>query len=144
MVDDINDYIGACQVGITAMSIGIGALGEPVIAGLLEPIFGNALGHGLSVAISVVIAYLVITSAHIVAGELVPKIYAIDHAESVLRRIARPLRLSRILFHPFIVVLTAVSYRILRVFGVDPEKVGEEGGTPDEIKRIIAESYTGG
>jgi CBS domain containing-hemolysin-like protein len=144
MLDDINDYIGACQVGITAMSIGIGALGEPVIAGILEPLFGDAIGHGLSVAISVGIAYLMITSAHIVAGELVPKIYAIDHAESVLRRISKPLKWSRILFHPFIVVLTAVSYRILRVFGVDPDKVGEEGGTPDEIKRIIAESYTGG
>jgi CBS domain containing-hemolysin-like protein len=144
MVDDINDYIGACQVGITAMSIGIGALGEPVVAGILEPLFGGAVGHAASVAISVGIAYLLITSAHIVAGELVPKIYAIDHAEGVLRRISKPLKWSRILFHPFIVVLTAVSYRILRVFGVDPDKVGEEGGTPDEIKRIIAESYTGG
>src|SRR4051812_13464314 len=144
MVDDINDYIGACQVGITAMSIGIGALGEPVVAGLLEPLFGDAISHGLAVAISVGIAYLIITSAHIVAGELVPKIYAIDRAEGVLVRIARPLKWSRVLFHPFIVVLTAVSNRILRLLGVDPDAVGEEGGTPEEIKRIITQSYTGG
>ena len=63
-------------------SIGIGALGEPVLADLFEPWFGNVVGHGLAVAVSVTIAYLIITSAHIVAGELVPKLYAIDRAEA--------------------------------------------------------------
>jgi magnesium and cobalt exporter, CNNM family len=143
-VDDIGDYISAVQVGITMTSIGIGALGEPVLADLLEGLFGKPLSHGVSVVISVTVAYLLITSAHIVAGELVPKLYVIDKAEGVARRVARPLRFFRILFHPFIVVLTAISYRILRWLGVDPEKVAEEGGTPEELKALIAESYTGG
>jgi CBS domain containing-hemolysin-like protein len=143
-IDDIGDYISAVQVGITMTSIGIGALGEPVIADLLEPIFGGPLSHGVSVLISVIVAYLLITSAHIVAGELVPKLYVIDKAENVARRLARPLRFFRRLFHPFIVVLTAVSDRILRALGVDPDKVAEEGGTPEELKALIAESYTGG
>jgi CBS domain containing-hemolysin-like protein len=143
-IDHIGDYISAVQVGITMTSIGIGALGEPVLADLLEPVFGGPLSHGVSVAISVTVAYLLITSAHIVAGELVPKLYVIDKAEGVARRLARPLRFFRRLFHPFIVVLTAISYRILRWLGVDPGKVAEEGGSPEELKALIAESYTGG
>ena len=62
-VDDIGDYISACQVGITMASIGIGALGEPAIAHMLEPLLGGPLGHTAAVAISVVIAYLLITVA---------------------------------------------------------------------------------
>jgi len=84
-IDEIGDYISTVQVGITMTSIGIGALGEPVLADLFEPWFGNVVGHGLAVAASVTIAYLIITSAHIVAGELVPKLYAIDRAEGVAR-----------------------------------------------------------
>src|SRR4051794_3598111 len=63
-IDEIGDYISAVQVGITMASIGIGALGEPVLADLLEPVFGGPLSHGVSVAIAVTVAYLLITSAH--------------------------------------------------------------------------------
>ncbi len=143
-VDEIGDYIPAVQVGITMTSIGIGALGEPVLADLLEPLFGGPLSHGISVAVSVTVAYLLITSAHIVAGEIVPKLYVIDKAEAVARRLARPLRFFRRLFTPFIVVLTAISDRILRALGVDPDVIAQEGGTPEELKALIAESYSGG
>jgi CBS domain containing-hemolysin-like protein len=143
-IDDIGDYISAVQVGITMTSIGIGALGEPALAHLLEPVFGGPLSHGVSVVIAVTVAYLLITSAHIVAGELVPKLYVIDKAEGVARRLARPLRFFRRLFHPFIVVLTAISDRILRWLGVDPDTVTEESGSPEELKALIAESFTGG
>jgi CBS domain containing-hemolysin-like protein len=143
-IDDIGDYISASQVGVTLMSIAIGAVGEPVLAGLFEDVLGDAPSHGIAVVVAVVVAYLMITSAHIVAGELVPKFYVIQHAEGVARRVARPFRFFRRLFAPFIVVLTAVSDRILRVLGVDPDALPDEGGSPDELKAIIAESYTGG
>ncbi len=143
-LDSINDYISACQVGITMASIGIGAVGEPAVANLLEPWLGNVLAHGVSVAISVFIAYLVITSIHIVFGELVPKLAVLGAAENIARRAARPLQWSRVLFHPFIVVLNGVSLRILKVIGIDPTRRAEEGGSPEEIRRIIAESMTGG
>src|SRR5437763_15571472 len=141
--EQIGDYISACQVGITMASIGIGALGEPTIAHLLEPALGPALGHTLAVAISVVIAYLLITTAQSIIGEIVPKLYAIQHAEVLARRIAPPLRFFRVLFHPFIVVLNASSFSILRMLGTDP-KAEPEGGTPDELKRLIAQSTSGG
>jgi CBS domain containing-hemolysin-like protein len=140
-LDDISDYISTCQVGITFTSIGIGALGEPTVANLLEKPLGGLLGHAVAVVVAAGLAYVLITSAHITEGELVPKIYAIDRAETLARRVSRPLELSRILFTPFSVVLTAIAERQLRLMGVDPEVIKEEGGTPDELKRIIAESY---
>ena len=143
-IDEIGDYISTVQVGITMTSIGIGALGEPVLAEAFEPLFGNAVGHGVAVVISVTIAYLIITSAHIIAGELVPKLYAIDRAEGVARRLAAPLRFFRRLFAPFIVVLTGVSDRILRAIGIDPDRVAEEGSTPEDLKALIAQSMGGG
>jgi CBS domain containing-hemolysin-like protein len=143
-IDEIGDYISTVQVGIAMTSIGIGALGEPVLADLFKPLLGGSLGHGLAVALSVLIAYLLITSAHIVAGELVPKLYVIDKAEGVARRLARPLLFFRRLFSPFIVVLTGVSNRVLRALGVDPEAMAQEGGSPEELKALIAQSYTGG
>ncbi|MDQ6730071.1 MAG: CNNM domain-containing protein, partial [Actinomycetota bacterium] len=80
---EIGDYIAACQVGITMASIGIGALGEPAIAHLTEPLLGRALGHTAAVAISVIIAYLLITIAQSIVGEIAPKLYTIQHAEDL-------------------------------------------------------------
>jgi CBS domain containing-hemolysin-like protein len=142
-IGQIGDYISACQVGITMASIGIGALGEPAIAHVLEGAFGGAAGDAVAVAISVVISYLLITTAQSIVGEIVPKLYTIQHAETLARRIARPLRFFRILFHPFILVLNASSDSILRMLGTDPD-AEPEGGTPDDIKRLIAHSTTGG
>jgi CBS domain containing-hemolysin-like protein len=142
-VEHIGDYISACQVGITMASIAIGAIGEPAIAHLLEPLLGEVLGHAAAVAISVIIAYLLITIAQTTVGEIVPKLYAIQHAESVARRTARPLQFFRVVFHPFILLLNSASNSMLRALGTDPD-AEPEGGTPDELKRIIAESQTGG
>lgn len=142
-LEEIGDYIAACQVGITMASIGIGALGEPAIAHLLEPLLGHAVGHTAAVAVSVVIAYLLITIAQSIVGEIAPKLYTIQHAEDLARRISRPLRFFRMLFHPFIIVLNSASNSLLRAMGTDPD-AEPEGGTPDELKRIIAESRTGG
>ncbi len=142
-LEEIGDYIAACQVGITMASIGIGALGEPAIAHLLEPLLGHAVGNTAAVAVSVVIAYLLITIAQSIVGEIAPKLYTIQHAEDLARRISRPLRFFRLLFHPFIVVLNSASNALLRAMGTDPD-AEPEGGTPDELKRIIADSQTGG
>jgi CBS domain containing-hemolysin-like protein len=142
-IDQIGDYIAACQVGITMASIGIGAVGEPAIQHLLEKPFGHAISHWVAVAIAIVISYTLITTVQSVIGEIVPKLYAIQHAEGLARRIARPLRFFRMLFNPFIVVLNASSFRILRMLGTDPE-AEPEAGTTEELKRMIAASQTGG
>jgi CBS domain containing-hemolysin-like protein len=142
-IDDIGDYLATCQVGITMASIGIGALGEPAIAHVLEGAFGGGTGDAVAVAVSVVISYLLITSAQSVVGEIVPKLYTIQHAEGLARRVAGPLRFFRTLFYPFIVVLNWSSESILRMLGTDPN-AEPAGGTPEELKRLIAHSTTGG
>ncbi|MGH2913479.1 MAG: hemolysin family protein [Solirubrobacteraceae bacterium] len=142
-VDEIGDYIAACQVGITMASIGIGALGQPAIAHAFERAFGGATGDSLAVVVSVVIAYLLITVSLSIAGEIAPKLYTIQHAEQVARQIARPLQLSRVLFSPFILVLNWAASGLVRATGTDPD-AELQGGSPTEIKRIIAESRGAG
>ena len=102
-------------------SIGIGALGEPAIAHALEPIFGNGSGHDIAVAVCVVIAYVLITFFQSTVGEIVPKLYTIQHAEGLARRIAPPMRIFIITFKPFIYTLNASSEWMLRRLGVDPD-----------------------
>src|SRR5262245_61155 len=80
-IDDIDDYIAACQVGITMASIGLGAVGEPVIANILEKWVEGPFAHATAVVIGGILAYILITSLHIVYGELVPKVYTVVHAE---------------------------------------------------------------
>src|SRR4051795_9957579 len=70
-IDSIDEYIAACQVGITMASIGLGAVGEPTVARLLKDPLGGPLSHGLAIVIAGIIAYLIITSLHITYGELV-------------------------------------------------------------------------
>jgi CBS domain containing-hemolysin-like protein len=139
----INDYISAVQIGVTMTSIAIGALATPTLAHALQDAFGGGLSHDVTVVIAVVIAYAVVIFVQLIFGEMVPKFYAIDRAESVARRVARPLQGFSVLFRPLIRAITAISARILKVFGVD---MGREpgGGSPDELKRLIAESHAGG
>jgi len=140
---NINEYISAVQIGVTLTSIGIGALGQPALAAILKGPLGDTLGEGVATVLAAILAFAIIASAQLVAGEMVPKFYAIDRAEAVARRVARPLAAFNTLFHPFIVALTAVADRILRLLGVDMS-LERRGGSPDELKRLIAESYAGG
>jgi CBS domain containing-hemolysin-like protein len=141
-LEEITEYLSACQLGVTLASIGIGFLGEPGLAHVFEPIFGG-LSHGVAAAISVAIAYVIVTAVHITVGEQVPKVIAIQRADRTVRRIARPLHVFARAFHPFVVTLNGASNWILRLLRVEPG-VDHAGGTPEEIKRLIAESYTGG
>jgi CBS domain containing-hemolysin-like protein len=138
-LDRIDETLSACQVGITLASIGIGFLGEPSLARLLEPIIGGALSHGAAVAISVALAYALATSLHISVGEQVPKMLAISRAESTARRIARPLNWFRAVSAPFTLALTKLANALVRLFGVDPSAI-EERHTPEDLKQIIDRS----
>jgi len=73
-IEHIDEYLSACQLGITMASLGIGFLGEPAIASLFEDVFGTTISHNLSLAISLALAYLITTALHITIGEQVPKI----------------------------------------------------------------------
>ncbi|MEA2402748.1 MAG: magnesium and cobalt exporter, family [Thermoleophilaceae bacterium] len=143
-IDRIDEYLSACQLGITMASLGIGFLGEPAIASLLEKAFGSSISHSLSLAISLTIAYLLTTALHITVGEQVPKIYAIVHAERTVLRVARPLHWFRVAFSPLIWALNSASNAILRLVGVDPRAEFEEVSSSEDLKLIIARSSRGG
>ena len=143
-LENIAEYLSACQLGITMASLGIGFMGEPAIASLLEGAIGDSLPHGVTLAISLAIAYLITTALHITIGEQVPKIFAITHAENVARRAARLLEAFRVTFKPLIWALNTVSNAILRVFGVNADAEFEEVSSSDDLKLIIARSQSGG
>jgi CBS domain containing-hemolysin-like protein len=143
-LDELSRYLAACQVGITLTSLGIGFLGEPAVADLIEPVFGEDVPHGVSLGVSIALAYLITTSLHITIGEQVPKIYAINKAERVARFNARPLQLFTQVFNPFIHVLNAASNGMLRLLGIRTTGEFEEGGSPEELKVLIAQSLSGG
>ena len=144
IADDLSRYLSACQLGITLTSLGIGFLGEPAIASIFEDLIGTSIPHGLSLAISLALAYLITTALHITIGEQVPKIYSIQKSEPVARFVARPLDLFTRAFHPFIQLLNGTSNAILRLIGVRTSGNLEEGETPEELKVLIQQSLIGG
>ncbi|QEC50050.1 HlyC/CorC family transporter [Baekduia soli] len=141
--DDLNQYLSACQFGITLASLGIGFLGEPAIATIFEPLFGG-FSHGLAVAISVAIAYIVVTACHVTVGEQVPKIYSIIHPDRIAILVARPLTAFDKGMKPFISLLNAASNALLRLLRVDPQTASEEGATPEELRILISQARAGG
>jgi magnesium and cobalt exporter, CNNM family len=141
-LDKIDESLSACQVGITMASIGIGFLGEPSLAALLEPVFGG-LSHGAAVGISVAIAFTLVTALHISVGEQVPKMLAISHAERTARRVSRPLNWFRAITAPAVYGLSGMSNAVVRLFGVNPKDL-EEHHTAEDLKQIIDSSKHGG
>ena len=141
-MEEIDVYLSAAQVGITMASIGIGFLGEPAIATLIEPLFGG-LSEGVAIAISVAIAFTLVTALHISVGEQVPKMLAISRPVETARRLGAPLNWFRILTAPFTVSLAKLSNAIVRLFGVERDELNERH-TSDDLKAIIAQSGVGG
>ena len=142
-LDGIDRYLSTCQIGITMASIGIGFLGEPAIAKLIEPALEGSVSEGVSTAISFAIAFAIATSLHITIGEQVPKIIAINRAEPVALALARPLDVSHILTTPLSFGLNKASNAMIRLFGVDPSRI-EEHHDADDLKALIADSRSGG
>jgi len=143
-MDHVDEYVAACQVGITLASIGIGFLGEPAIAELLEPVLGDIFSHGAATVLSVAIAYALITYSHVLAGEQAPKMIAIASAERIMRAIARPLEFFRRIFRPLIFLTNAPArffvYRVLRM----QQQTDSEAATSEELQVLISRSAVGG
>jgi CBS domain containing-hemolysin-like protein len=142
-LDDLSEYLSACQFGITLASLGIGFLGEPAIAKLFEPTL-EGFAHAAAAPIAIAIAYILVTIGHITAGEQVPKIYAIVNAEKVARWVARPLNVFNTVMRPFIHLLNKASNAMLRPLGIKGDADFEEGSSPEEVRAIIAQAHAGG
>jgi len=144
-IKHIDRYLAACQLGITLASLGLGWLGEPAFAHLIEPVLSAiGLGQGSAVLTSVILAFAIITVLHVVVGELAPKTIAIQKAESTAMTIARPLEIFRIVFAPFIALMNGAGNRLVRALGVEPASESELASTPEDLQILIAQSEEGG
>lgn len=138
--DHIDTFLSATQVGITLASLALGWIGEPLMSSLLEPVFGLFnISAGVVHAISFGIGFLILTSIHIVFGEQIAKVLAINFEVEVSLAAARPLMLYYRIFRPLIWSLNKLVNLALRIFGLP--KASEEGGhTREELRNVILES----
>lgn len=145
VVNHLDAYLSACQLGITLASLGLGWLGEPAIAKLLKPLFESlGMSDVLIHTISIIIAFLLITILHIVLGELAPKTMAIRKAESVTLLSAPALMLFYKIMYPFIWALNGLANNLLRVFGIAPASEHDSAHTEEEIRILMKESNRSG
>ena len=147
-IQHLDKYISGTQLGITLASLGLGWIGEPALAGLIEGAF-TALPTPLSAVaahtVAVAVAFTIITFLHIVLGELAPKALALLHPEQTSRWVARPLILFTTATNPFIWVLNGTANGILRLFGARAPTEHERVHSPEEIRMLVDQSrLTGG
>ena len=117
---NLESYLAACQLGITMASLGLGWVGEPAVAALLEPLFSMwGVPETVLHTAAFVIGFLIFSSLHIVIGEQVPKTFAIRRAEPVAVRCAYPLHATYLLVYPLNWLLNASSRSILSLFKVE-------------------------
>lgn len=143
LLDNLNAYLSASQLGITLASLGLGWVGEPVIARMLEGPLGG-LSDWWRHAIAFFVAFAIITSLHIVLGEQAPKLLGLERAERVALATSLPLKLFYRIFHWPIRALDWASARTVRLFGL---KASSEHGsiyTEAELRQLIDVSRQSG
>lgn len=125
-INHLDTYIAATQLGITLSSLGLGWIGEPAIATVIEPLIArlplvpqSILGE-LTHTISFVIAFSIVTTLHIVIGELAPKSIALQRAESASLFVSGPIRWFYLVFRPAIAALNTVGNGVVRLIGIQP------------------------
>jgi CBS domain containing-hemolysin-like protein len=144
LIDNLNAYISATQLGITMASLALGWIGEPVFAHLLrEPLKGYVSETALH-TISFAVAFTAITFLHIVLGELAPKTLALERAEKVALAIAFPMQLFYKLFSWPIRLLDWAGTRTVRLFGLHPSGNHASVYTEEELRHLIEISRQGG
>lgn len=138
----LDAYLSACQLGITLASLGLGWIGEPAFAHLLEPVFAwfDIGDEKIVTGVSFAFAFLTISYLHIVVGELAPKSMAIRTAETVGLWTAPPLWAFYWLMFPLIYVLNASANAILRRFGLTDAAHWEGHFTAEELRLVLRSS----
>jgi putative hemolysin len=143
---DPDSYIAATQLGITMASLGLGWIGEPALASLLEPAFWFLGDAAVATAhsIAVTIAFLTITALHIVLGELAPKTVALQHPEQTALIIARPTEVFMRIVWPFIVLLNGMGRAVVRTAGLRPPSGHALVHSEEELKMLVTASQEAG
>ncbi|MBA4535622.1 HlyC/CorC family transporter [Bacillus aquiflavi] len=145
VISNLDEYLSACQLGITITALGLGWLGEPTVAHLLRPLIEKFnIPDSAASILSIGIAFAFITFLHVVVGELAPKTLAIQKAEMVSLYTARPLILFYRVMYPIIWALNGSAQLITRIFGLKPASEHELAHTEEELRIILSESYKSG
>lgn len=146
-IQHLDNYLASTQLGITLASLALGWIGEPSLAHLLEPLFawvGGAAAETLAHSAAVTISFLLITTLHIILGELVPKSIALQRTEGTTLIVARPLLVFTQLLRPFILLMNSVGNAVVRLLGL--QAAGEQAlaHTVEELEMLVAQSRQGG
>lgn len=146
-LNHLDNYIAATQLGITLASLALGWVGEPALAHLIEPPLEALLGghqEALAHTIGIIISFSLITSLHIVLGELAPKTVALQRAEATALFVSRPLNWFRLIFRPFIWVLNSTGRLVVRLFGFDANDEHSKVHSVQELEMLVTESREAG
>jgi len=140
---DPDSYIAATQLGITMTSLGLGWIGEPALAVVIEPaftVFGDRIAAATAHSIGFTIAFAVITALHIVLGELAPKTVALQHPERTSLIVARPTELFMRVFWPFITLLNGMGRTVVGAFGLRGPSGHSLVHSQEELKMLFTAS----
>lgn len=145
VVYNLDEYLSACQLGITITALGLGWLGEPTIEHLLHPLFERMhVSESVATVLSFTIAFSIITFLHVVVGELAPKTIAIQKAEQVTLVFARPLIFFYKMMYPFIWLLNGSARALTGMFGMKLAKEHEVAHSEEELRMILSTSFENG
>ena len=148
VVTDLDRYISATQLGITIASLGLGWVGEPVVAALIDAVlhqFGVDASPGAAhTAAGITVGFLVITFLHVVYGELAPKTIALVMPERLSSWLALPLMFFARVMAPFIALLNGTANASLRLFGVQPMSETQHVHSPEELRMLVMQARAHG
>ncbi|MBH9966287.1 hemolysin family protein [Rossellomorea oryzaecorticis] len=145
VVTHLDEYLSACQLGITITALGLGWLGEPTVEKILHPLFAYMeLNETLTHLLSFGIAFALVTFLHVVVGELAPKTVAIQKAEAVTLLFAGPIIWFYRVMYPFIWLLNGSARVFVGIFGLKTASEHDEVHTEEELRILLSESYQSG
>lgn len=146
LISNLDKYLAATQFGITISSLGLGWIGEPVTARILEPFFTffDITNPKTIHTISLTAGFVLITFLHIILGELAPKSLAIRFPKKTTLFVALPLNLFYLIFRPFILILNGAANKILSFVGIESVSESELFHSEEEIRGLIAEGTKSG
>jgi len=142
----LDAYLSACQLGITLSSLGLGWIGEPAVASLIEPLFAGIADWDpiYTHTISITIAFSIISLLHIVLGELVPKSLAIQKAEGTALGTAGLLKSFYWICYPIIWSLNSLANLVLRLLRIEPANEGDLSHSEEELRMLVDASQKHG
>jgi CBS domain containing-hemolysin-like protein len=144
-MEDISVMMACAQLGITVCGVLLGALGEPAVATLLEPVFrGLGVGSSALHPVSLAVALLLVVSAHVALGEMVPKNVALAGPENTAIALAPPLRAITLFLGPVVRGLNHMSNAVVRLIGREPRDEVASSFTREEVAGLVAESRSEG